>query len=76
MEREKIADLVMSAHTWDECVAAEAALRAHLRAHPNDWALWDIGERLAMIKTLREEERAAAVPVSLPAVPLAERKVA
>lgn len=66
--------VVASAHTWDECIEAEAALRAYLQAHPNDWAMWDIGERLAMIKALREEERAAAV--SILAAPPAERNVA
>ena len=60
-----------------EHVAAGAAQHSYLQAHPQDGTMWDRDERLAMIKALREEERATAVPVSVSAAaPPVERKVA
>ena len=57
MDREEIADLVMRADTWDDCLKAEAALRDWLRKNPDDLAMWDIGEQLTLVKEAIQEER-------------------
>ncbi len=57
MDREEIADRVMRADTWDDCLKAEAALRDWLRKNPDDLAMWDIGEQLTLVKEAIQEER-------------------
>ena len=57
MDREKIADMVFCARTWEECVEAEKALTAWLREHPKDWEMYDLGGQLAVILAARREER-------------------
>jgi hypothetical protein len=57
VDREEIADLVMRADTWDDCLKAEAALRDWLRKNPDDLAMWDIDEQLTLVKEAIQEER-------------------
>ena len=67
MDREVIADLVMRADTWDECLKAEAALRDWLRKNPDDLAMWDIGQQLALVKEAIQEERQSGSFAARPA---------
>jgi hypothetical protein len=67
VDREAIADLVMRADTWDECLKAEAALRDWLRKNPDDLAMWDIGQQLALVKESIQEERQSGSFATRPA---------
>ena len=53
MTRDEVADLVLGARTLDECAAAEQALRRWIERHPDDVAMQEIGERLAMMQEAR-----------------------
>lgn len=62
--REQIADLVLTARTWEECLAAEQALRDWMRQHPDDFGMLAGGEQLTLVKEALQEERQASRKVA------------
>ena len=61
MDREKVIETVLSASTYEECRRAEQILQAWMQAHPDDLAMLDAGESLAMtLEGLKPAERLVA----------------
>ena len=57
MTRDEVIELVLTARSWEECLAAEEALLTWMSQHPNDYGVLDAGEQLTMIKEAIQEER-------------------
>ena len=47
---------MLRAYTLDECLRAEKALQEWLRAHPQDWTMYDLVSELATVKAAALEE--------------------
>jgi hypothetical protein len=50
MNRDDVIEAVRSAHTLQACESAERLVRQWMRQHPDDIAIQDIGESLAMMR--------------------------
>src|SRR3712207_3999715 len=50
MNRDTVAELVMSARTLEECRIAKDVLGEWLQRHPDDVAMHEVGEGLAMLQ--------------------------
>ncbi len=66
MNRKEIRHQMLSAHTLEECLEAEAALTSYLEAHPDDWDLRDEAESLVMRRTALERLK-ANISATIPA---------
>lgn len=65
MNREEVRETIRRARTLEACEAAEKALAAYLKTHPDDFDLVMEGDGLRMMKTALQEVASSASSVSV-----------